>query len=235
MVINKDNLQLFFGDATYNIKESGVNYDLVALDSARKESDAEKIFIAEQVHGVNGVTIDAQTGTPGTAFLVPYEADFLVTTQKKYALGVVTADCLPVVIYDPFACALAVAHAGWRGSSQRVVEHALGVLQQQYDVEPKNCQVYFGPSGQTCCYEVKQDFLDQVAHDELAQESLVERRGRHFFSLPTYNFRQLEIAGVKPSQISMDYARCTICSPDYFSYRRDREEAGRQVTYAVML
>lgn len=234
MLIKKDNLELFLGDATYNVKPNGA-YDAAAFDKARALSSAQKIFFVEQAHGINGVTIDADTESTGAVTYVPVEADFLVTTQKRYALSVVTGDCLPVIIYDPFVGALAVAHAGWRGSSQHVVEHALGALQQNYDVEPKHCHVYFGPAGQTCCYEVKQDFLEQLAHDALAQECLVEREGKWFFSLSTYNKRQLEIAGVKPTNISTEYMVCTICSPKYFSYRRDREKAGRQVTYAVMI
>lgn len=236
MLIKKDTLEIFFGDASYNVEPGGARvYDFASLEKARVQSSAQKLFFAEQVHGVNGVIIDADTESTGAVTYVNTEADFLVTTQKRYALGVVTADCLPVVIFDPFVNALAVIHAGWRGSSQHVVEHALGALQQHYDAEPKHCHVYFGPSGHSCCYEVKQDFLDQITGDKLAQECIVNREGKWFFSLTTYNKRQLEEAGVRPTNISMEHTVCTICSPKYFSYRRDREKAGRQVTYAVIV
>lgn len=179
---------------------------------------AEAAFLT-QAHSA-AVVPARQGGRAGTG-------DVLFTDRPGLPLAIFTADCLPVVIYDPLGRRLAVAHAGWRGTVQAVARAAALALVEAGS-RPAALVAAIGPSIGPCCYEVDRPVMDRLAaafpaewqrwvipkgRDALGQE-------RWMLDLWKANEDQLHSAGLPSSRI--DNPRlCTACQVDlFFSYRR---------------
>ncbi|MDQ1469173.1 MAG: purine-nucleoside/S-methyl-5-thioadenosine phosphorylase / adenosine deaminase [Bryobacterales bacterium] len=149
------------------------------------------------------------------------EADGLVTQQPGVVVGVRTADCVPVLIVDTQQRAVAAVHAGWRGSARNIVAVAVRELISRYGTRLEDLSAAIGPSIGVCCYEVG----SEVAR--LFQNSTPETNGR--LDLAVINERQLREAGVQNVWMA---GVCTFCeAQDYFSFRREREQAGRMTSF----
>lgn len=183
-------------------------------------------LFAHQVHGTTGICI-----TPGLyRKLKPFqrEGDFLITQLPEVGVGVVTADCLPVIVYDPIHHAVGIAHAGWRGAVAGVVPAMIRAMGMEFKTAVPDVQVWFGPSIKRCCFEVQQDLMSQLP-PEWKKLVLSTQEQRFFFDLPQLVLLQLQKLGVFPDLIDRTYNDCTCCDSRYFSYRRDRT-AGRNMT-----
>ncbi len=101
--------------------------------------------------------------------------DALVTNQPGLLLAVQVADCVPVLLADPKRRVVAAAHAGWRGSCQRIVEKTLGVMQQRFGTDPADVRVAIGPSIRQCCYEVGREVVEQFEAQFAFAEEIVQR------------------------------------------------------------
>ncbi len=146
------------------------------------------------------------------------EGDAMVLTSSGVFGIIKTADCLPVLVIDPFRQKIAMVHAGWRGTLGRILKNSIlemGILGS----DPTDLIVVLGPSIRNCCYKVGLDcrvqFQDQ-GHD-------VDRifLGGNL-DLIEANLAQAEAAGV--GQV-LDSGMCTCCNPDlFYSHRRDGDK-----------
>ncbi|MGH9870717.1 MAG: polyphenol oxidase family protein [Candidatus Polarisedimenticolia bacterium] len=159
------------------------------------------------------------------------EADAILTAEPDLALGIATADCLPIVAVDSQAPALAVVHAGWRGSRAGVLREALLGMQQTFGARPERTSIGIGPGAGPCCYQVG----EEVAEAFTARVVRREDGGSPRLDLVEANRLQALEAGILPGQIhSLNV--CTICNPDTcHSYRRDGPTAGRMWLLASLI
>lgn len=187
---------------------------------------AESILFLYQVHGADGSVI-----TPESKPLVSFDhdGDFLVT-NTKVVLGLLTGDCMPVVMHDAFHNVVAVVHAGWRGSVQSILEKSITAMHEAFGTKPEHLKILFGPSAKVCCYKVSDDFIEQLKAFPFAESVIIKHGGESYFDLPGFNRLQLEALGIKKDAISMQYSLCTICHTTFNSYRRQGDQAGRQIT-----
>ena len=172
--------------------------------------DAAALVLAKQVHG-DGV-IEAGPGDRG----VIGEADILVTSETGTTLGILTADCAPVILAGEGRAA--VVHAGWRGVVAGAVERGLEAV-------GRVAQAWVGPSIHACCYEVGPEVIDafEARGLPIADATHVD---------PSRAAAQiLGDAGVEEIEVS---SRCTCCDLRYFSYRRDGL-TGRQGGFVTLL
>lgn len=180
----------------------------------------------DQVHGIT--VADADAPGPGAGRPV---ADAAVTTAPGRVLGILTADCLPVVIVDAQARALGVAHAGWRGLAAGVLEATLQALQARVP-EATGWQAWVGPGISQRHFEVGDEVRQAfVAHHPDAAGGFVQgaRAGKWMADLPLLARQRLQAAGVQCVVLS---GACTFAQPErYYSYRRS-PETGRQATVA---
>jgi YfiH family protein len=187
----------------------------------------EPVAYARQVHGAD--VIRAEKGGFAGA------ADALATDRAGLPLAISTADCLPIVLYDPRGRRLAAVHAGWRGTVARVTRAAVGALVEAGSTAA-DLIVAVGPSIGPCCYEVDVPVVERLeAAFPGGWGSWVTPRGagRWMLDLWRANLDQLSGAGVRPDRID-NLRLCTGCRPDLlFSYRRERG-AGRLVTVAAL-
>ena len=185
----------------------------------------------------------------------PLSGDGLITSTPGILLGVLTADCLPVILIDPKNRAVGVFHAGWRGTVKRIVEKGVGEMHRWFGTRPRDLMAAIGPGIRGCCYEVGPELCDafesQFSYaDALFRETkdrdeihekypllfLTSRAPGHselpkkiFLDVAEANRRQLLAAGVLAKNIT-DVGLCTSCRPElFFSHRRDRGVTGRMM------
>jgi len=161
------------------------------------------------------------------------EADGMVTEENGLFLGVLTADCVPVLFSVSDRKLAAVVHAGWRGTLAGIAPKMISHLRDRYGVEPASIEAALGPAIGSCCYEIGTDvsrpLLQKWGH--LAERCLHRKGGRHFLDLRGLNSLLLQEAGVPYAQI-FDVGPCTSCAAgDFFSYRREKKETGRQIGF----
>lgn len=187
---------------------------------------------ARQVHGAD-ILIAERAGRLG-------EADALVTERSGLPLAVFTADCLPIMIFDPTRRRLAIVHAGWRGTVQSVVRVAVDRLVETGS-DPDGLAVAIGPSIGPCCYEVDGPVIDRLrAAFPGGWERWVTPKGPGKWMLDLWgaNEAQLTAADVDPSMID-NLRLCTACNLDrFYSYRREGStrlgRSGRLVALAAI-
>jgi YfiH family protein len=185
------------------------------------------LIILDQVHGINGQVI-TNHNTHRSFTLI--QGDFLVTNQRAIALGVLTADCLPIILIDKTHNAVGIVHAGWRGSVKNIVNEVVQCMQQQYGTGVTDLSIFFGPCARVCCYKVQKDFLQHLEPFSFGLQTIVQRDDNLFFDVPSFNKYLLLSLGLPQTAFNDQYNYCTICNDEYFSYRRQGDKAGRQVS-----
>ena len=159
------------------------------------------------------------------------EADGLMTGQQGIALGIQTADCIPVLIVDLENRAVAALHAGWRGTVERVVELGIARMKTEYGSQPANLLAAIGPGIGPCCYTVGAEVVDRFKSKFVyAGEVLTkDEDGSVRLNLTQANQRQLLAAGLPEESIST-VGECTGCHPErYYSHRNSGGHAGRMM------
>jgi polyphenol oxidase len=196
---------------------------------------------SDLIHCVDGVPQQSLVG------------DGLVTAMPGLLLAIQTADCLPVIVADVKKRAVAVFHAGWRGTVKRILEKGVGAMRLHFGSKPRDLMVAIGPGVRNCCYkvgeEVRENFYSQfdyaaslfheVKESDPVREKypllfLTARAPGHstlpvniFLDLVEANRRQLLDAGVVAKNIQA-IPFCTSCRTDLlFSYRAEKGITGR--------
>jgi YfiH family protein len=162
------------------------------------------------------------------------EADGLATRAKGVVLGVLTADCLPVVLAVPGGGAVAIAHAGWRGTLEGVVQQTVRELCDLAGAVPHEILAAIGPSIGRCCLQVGRE-VHAAFHERWGAahaRRILEKSDPWRLDLPTANLIQLREIGVRTSNVAF-VQHCTCCRKDlFFSYRRDGR-TGRMLNFVT--
>lgn len=189
------------------------------------------LYTVRQVHGNAVCVVDAQVVQHGCADMA---ADALVSALPDVTLGILVADCLPMILYTLDTPVIAVVHAGRMGTYYRIVQQVLAVMQQRFAVSPAQVYAVLGPAIGGCCYTLDeravQPFREQCATWE--QFFTPRRPGQWTMSLTAANEAQLRAAGVPESHIDTA-ALCTVCHCQHFySHRAEGLSAGRCMAIA---
>jgi polyphenol oxidase len=195
------------------------------------------LVAARQVHGSRVVRVSSENiGQSIFSNSRPFRADALVTDQEGIWLGILTADCLPVLFFDPERRVIGAAHAGWRGTLKRIAVRTLQAMVSLYHCRPEDLWAGFGPAIGPCCYEVGDEVVDAFLGERGWQEPGIRRKtpGRWTLSLAAINRRQLLEGGMISDRI-LSSPLCTKCRPDlFFSVRAQGEPTGRQLSVIGM-
>jgi len=188
-----------------------------------------------QVHGREVLVVDRKVKDEKAWWQV--ERDAVITDQPGVALAVLTADCVPIVLFDPERRAWGIAHAGWRGTCLRTAAAAVEAMTERFGSEPRDILAGIGPGVGPCCYPVDGPVIRAVEEsfgeeaDELMRPA---PGGRRFLDLVEANCRVLRKAGIAPEHLEKADL-CTSCRADlFFSHRRDRGRTGRQINFVMM-
>ncbi len=162
--------------------------------------------------------------------------DALATNQPGICLCVQTADCVPILLFDPKGKAISAIHAGWRGTVKQIAREAVRKLSATYRSSPADIRAVIGPSIGPDVYEVGDEVVKAVfAKIPNAPKTLSKNSsGKFHFNLWEANRQILMDCGLLPQNIEIS-GQCTFHKKDYyFSARRDGIQTGRLVT-GIML
>ncbi|MGH9173570.1 MAG: peptidoglycan editing factor PgeF [Vicinamibacterales bacterium] len=200
------------------------------------------LVVSRQTHSSNVACVTANDRGRGLYPLfdgVP-DTDAMVTDDPTVALGIITADCVPILLYDPHRHALGLAHAGWRGSVNSIAAETVRAMSETFGSQPSEIVAGIGPSIGPCCYEVGADVLDDWASAGVrdASRAVIKVESGYHFNLWAANRRVLIEAGVPDRQIEYS-AICVRCERErFFSHRATRQLAatpGRNLMVAQLL
>ena len=174
LFVNQSKINIFWGDVS-NCLVSSKNYQAFYKEALNKlkKFRLQGLFYPQQEHTAQGYAINKNADG---VCLFDQVGDFLITNNRLQGIAVLTADCLPIVMYDPVYNAIGVAHAGWKGTAANIATSMLKKLGMVYGSNPADVQVWFGPSARACCYEVQPDFLTHFQQD-LIDQNILQQRG----------------------------------------------------------
>ncbi len=155
-------------------------------------------------------------------------ADAVITARKNFLIGILVADCVPVLLYDKEKEVIGAVHAGWRGTAGRILPDTITMMHETFRSSPQDISVAIGPSIKQCCYEVGGEVKERVLEATGEGDYFFEKSGSCYVDIALANKVQALDAGVLPNNIWLS-DECTFCNPDkYHSYRYSKESAGRQ-------
>lgn len=157
-----------------------------------------------------------------------YAKDAVVTALPKLCIGVSTADCVPILLYDTKKNVIAAIHAGWRGTVARIVEKCVTAMSEHYDSSPVDIRAVIGPSISLQAFEVGDEVYDTFAAASFPMQQIAFRMGEKWhIDLWEANRLQLLDCGVPATAVEV----CGICTytncDEFFSARRLGINSGR--------
>jgi YfiH family protein len=175
----------------------------------------QSLVFAKQIHSASVKIVSKKDGG---SFLDG--CDGLISGEKDLAVGIFTADCMPVLLSSKDGAVRAAVHCGWKGLASGILENAVGIFNSGFGAKAKDICAYIAPHIKECCYEVGKEF-EEIFNIKLKSSKL--------------NMAEIARASLKKSGVTniSVCGECTFCSRDkFFSYRKNKTDK-RQLT--VML
>lgn len=221
------NLGFNRGDSDVNVI---TNYERISHSMG---VDPHSLVMSDQVHKTNLRKIGLGDCGKGIYQKKDYaEIDGIYTNEPGITLVTAYADCVPLYFVDPVNHAIALSHAGWRGTIGKIGQKTVETLCQEYGSKPEELLVVIGPSICQDCYEVSEDVAEEFKkeiNEELWQQIVPETKGKkHKYQLDLWKANRyfLEEAGVKSENI-VTSGVCTCCNSDLFhSHRASKGQRG---------
>lgn len=224
------NMGLYSGDDEASISK---NYDLL---SDRLGIEKENIIVPRQTHGAEVLAVDDRflsLDAAGKQKLL-YGVDALVTDIPGICVSVLTADCVPVLLYAPDKEVVAAVHAGWRGTVKGIVEKTISVMEGRYGVDASCIVAAIAPSISQPSFEVGDEVVESFRESGLWTESelgeIATRNGvtgKAHIDLWKSNSLLMVHSGVKAENIEVSGICTYIDNKDFFSARRLGINSGR--------
>lgn len=222
------------GIHTLGFREGEDGQDVLLAREALAQSvgfSLEQLVNPQQVHSDRIAVVgqkEAGAGAKDRDSRIP-ETDGLITNEPGVCLMVMSADCVPVLLYDPVKRVIAAIHSGWRGTAAKIAGRAVEKMAEVYGSRPSDILAGIGPSIGKCCFEVGEE-VAQVFRPEFPGTDVVRdgnRPGKSYVDLWEANRRILMASGLRKEHVEVG-GLCTVCHhDDFFSYRHSGEKAGR--------
>jgi len=193
-------------------EDGGINYD--NIESFRtKLGIKDRAITMQQIHSGNVVTVHDSNN------LRIAETDALVTNQKGIPLLVLTADCLPIFLFDPKKEVIGLVHAGYRGLLQHIIEKTIQRFSSEFGSETKDIVVGIGPAIEPECYEVGEEVIAKFQDAFPSFQAIfVQKQEKYFLNLREIAVQSLHKEGISKEHIEVA-AICTKDDERFYSYR----------------
>lgn len=189
--------------------------DLISINS-------ENLLFADQVHGNKIAAIDKYYNAKETQENGIPEVDGLMTNLPNIPLMARSGDCPTIALYDPENNAIAVVHAGWRGTVAEIAIECVHKMQQTYNTDSSRLIAGIAPSIGPCCYVVGEEVKQCSIGKQWEKESFFTKDSQLYFDLWKANILQLQSTGILAQNIECAKI-CTKCNhEEFFSYRTEK-------------
>jgi len=184
----------------------------------------ERLVTVNQVHGENIVRVDGRNFKKTKTV----QADAMITNALEMAIGVETADCVPVLLVDPLTHAVGAVHAGWRSTVKRIVQKTVKRMQDEFGSDPDRMIAAIGPTIGPECYEVDEPVMGPVRESFSLWKEVASARGSDKWSLDLVKLNKLELVQVGLLEKNIhSLGLCTSCRRDLFYSFRAEGRTGR--------
>ena len=218
-----------FNNNNFNLSQKIFNEEI----KLRYKSQLSKTFFSDlpivfpkQVSGDNIWIVENHFDTR-------IEADAIITNNPNIALGILTADCVPIILHDQKENVLGLVHAGWRGTAANLTSKTIELMNKNFNTQPHNIHATIGPSISMKNYEIGSEVAQIFKHKYPTALLSKEENGKFLLNLWDINQRQLTDAGVQATRIEIANI-CTFDTEEFYSARRDGIETGRFGTIATL-
>jgi YfiH family protein len=210
------NLATSVGDSTENVLENRKRI----FNSLNLSPNA--VFDVWQVHS-SDVIIPEKKRTIGEPHL---KADAIVTNRKDFSLLMLFADCIPILFYDPRKSVIGIAHAGWKGTVNKIVLHVVEQMKVHFGSKTMDINSIIGPCISVEKYQIGDDVAN-LARDAFKNQKniVINQNGKFYLNLQRANQLLLESTGIRNIE-NIDI--CTASNKeDWFSHRQEDGKTGR--------
>jgi len=181
------------------------------------KSNSKKIILLSQIHSNKFHYIDSKSKLKNYNF----KADALVTNKINTPIGVLTADCAPILIYDLNNKMVAAIHAGWKGALKNIVKQVVKFMVKK-GCSPENMTAVIGPCISIKNYEVRQNFVKKFIKKDKKNKVFFKKIGnKNFFNLNKFIYSQLKTLNIK---------RIDLINKDTFDERNNFFSARRSIS-----
>lgn len=204
------------------------DYGTNNLNRIKNQFDLKDVIYINQIHSDKVYIYDESYEN-----IKDEEGDSLITNEKNIAIGVFTADCVPIIMVNEKSNVIATIHSGWRGTFNSIALKTLLEMKNKFNIDINETKVFIGAHIRRCCYEVseelKNSFLEKIKIDEKILFS--DRR----LSLEECILKDLRKAGINENNI-YSLSLCTYCESNIklYSYRKSAGTYGRLFSFAFI-
>lgn len=215
-------------EAVFSTAKKGLDFNKNTKNGRRNIEKIKKWFDVEEVGFLDQIHSDYVFEYDGKS----EEGDALITNKKEIAIGIFTADCVPILLFDKSNNAVAAIHSGWKGTFSCILSKTIGDMTKKYGTKGSDLVACIGPHMHQCCYEVGEELVDKFKSSKTYGE-LDIFNGRNL-SMTQCIIHQLEAKGVKKENIH-EQNICTFCNNEYelYSYRKNKN-TGRMFSFIFL-
>ena len=219
-----DNVMILFSTA-----KDGLNFNknteegLLNLENIKTNYDLQSIGYLNQIHSDLIFNYDGNVK----------DGDALITDKTKTAIGVFTADCVPVILVDTSKGVIAAVHSGWKGTKALIVSKTIERLQKDYGTKAVNIRAYIGPHIGGCCYEISRELIEEFTSEDIYSNIKINDQNK--LDLEKCILAQLIDKGIKKENIFTTNI-CTACNKQYelYSFRNSKNKQGRMFSFVYL-
>lgn len=229
LILDNEKSEVVFSTAKDNRSfnrntEEGVN----ALNSIKKDFNVNEVLYIKQIHS------DKVLNYEGQIDFIENEGDAIITNKKNVAIGIFTADCVPVIAINEVDGVIAAIHSGWRGTFNSITKKTLEKMTEVYKVNHKNTKIYIGAHIRKCCYEVSEELKEKFIEEKKDLDKNELFNGRNL-SLKECILKDALDSGISENNI-YDFDACTYCEDEIklHSYRKSNGSYGRLFSFAFL-
>lgn len=224
---SKADISHYFFTSQCNVADN--NLDNLKRIAQQCKLESNRLVMVKQIHSAQVAMIDESNYNQNIT------ADAMVSATKNIGLGIVTADCTPILLADTQAKVIAAIHAGWRSAFAGIVENTIDKM-LEIGAKRQSITAIIGPTISQKKYEVSTEFKDNfLAHAASHSKYFLLEAGKYFFNLEHYNLDALRQANIDAYSLGL----CTYNhSQHFFSYRRathlKKPNTGRQLSLITL-